>query len=110
MQSAHREERRQGRKGRRERKRGRRVSRGESEEKSQKAFQRQKETKMLYFKVEVMLTSVDRGINMSRASDSKHCQKSKREVFNMRKIHNAYCIIPSALCKIQLQFSYCDRQ
>lgn len=102
MQSAHKEERRQGRKGRRERKLD---SRGESGEKSQKAFQRQKETKMLYIKVEVMLTLVDRGINMSRASDSKHCQKSKRDLFNMRKIHNAYCIIPSALCKIQLQLT-----
>lgn len=50
-----------------------------------------------------MLMLKDREINMSRESNN---QKSKRVLFNMRKIHNAYCIIPLALCKIQLQFSY----
>lgn len=53
-----------------------------------------------------MLMLKDREINMSGASKSKNKQKSKRDLFNVRKIHNAYCIIASALCKIQLQFSY----
>ncbi len=55
------------------------------------------------FIVEVMLTLKDRRINMSRASDGP---KSKRIPFTLSKIHNAYCIIPSALCRIQLQLSW----
>lgn len=33
------------------------------------------------------------GIDRSRASGRKHCQKSERDLFNGKKIHNAYCIM-----------------
>lgn len=50
------------------------------------------------------------GINRRGASGRKHCQKSERDLFNVKKIHNACCIMPGASCKIQLQPSYSDRQ
>ena len=61
---------------------------------------------MSFFIVMVTLTLKDGGINMSRASSRKHSQESKRDLLCVREIHNVYCIIPSALYRIQFHFLY----
>lgn len=83
---------------------GKKIAREEKEESAGEQVKGKGPGGILKTKKSSWLWFMVQSDDMSSRSNSKNNQKSKTDLFNMREIHNAYCIIPLALC----QFSYLD--